>query len=316
MMRALHERTERAKVDGDLPPATVKKTQLSWMLWLIPVAAAGLCVWFFYRDFVAAGPLITIYFQNADGLEEQNTLLTYRGATVGQVKSIALTPDSHRVKIKARLAGSARNLARQGSIFWIVRPEVRVGAISGLQTIVSGVDIAVEPGNGPATNTFIGAEEQPIAEEPNALQIVFLTDVLGSLQEESPIFYRGVQVGEVEYYQLGPDSRQVVVHARIWQPYAPLVRMNSTFWNAGGLDIHLGLFKGMQISAISPKTIVSGGIEFATPPDFQVQATNGTVFLLNEKCEDKWKAWSPAIALQLPQHAPSQTNVAAEPFLK
>jgi paraquat-inducible protein B len=316
-MRAHVKPVDGALPNVTLPTALVTKSRLTWLLWLIPAAAAGLCVWFLYHDFISTGPLITIYFKDAEGLEDQDVDLRYRGATVGEVKSVVLMPGAGSVKVRARLTGPAANLARLGSVFWIVRPEVRVGAISGLRTIISGDYIAVQPGAGPRTNVFTGADKQPISDEPRALQITLLTPDLGSLQEQSPIFYRGVQVGEVLYYQLAPDGRQVAVHARISEQYAPLVRLDSKFWNAGGLDFHLGLFKGMQISAESPRTLVSGGIEFATPPDLQAQATNGTVFPLNEKPEDKWKSWSPTIALQLPREAmASNAPSAVESYLK
>ncbi len=315
MTPVMHKSTERANSGRALPAALVKRTSLTWLIWLVPVAAAGLCLWFLYRDYIASGPLVTIYFQTAEGLEEENTPVVFRGANVGQVKTVALTKDNRSVKVKARLAGSARSLARAGSIFWIVRPELKVGSISGLRTIVSGEYIAVQPGTGPPTTTFVGAEKQPIAEEPRALEIILLAPSLGSLQEQSPVFYRGVQVGEVIYYQLGADARQVVVHARVWQQYAPLVRLDSKFWNAGGLDVHLGLFKGVEINAESPKTVISGGIAFATPPDFQSQATNGTIYDLSEKPESKWIEWSPAISLHLPPQA-FHTNAPAASYLK
>ena len=88
-----------------------------------------------------------------------------------------------------------------------------------------------------------------------------------------------------------------LIHARIGEEYAPLVRINSKFWNAGGIDFHLGLFSGAKITAESAQTLISGGIDFATPPDFQNAATNGAVFSLNEKSEDEWEKWSPAIPL-------------------
>jgi paraquat-inducible protein B len=81
------------------------------------------------------------------------------------------------------------------------------------------------------------------------------------------------------------------------------------------LDIHFGLFKGVQISAESPKTVISGGIEFATPTDFQTGATNGAVFVLNEKPGEKWTSWAPSISLNLPQQA-VRTNAPAQSFLK
>jgi paraquat-inducible protein B len=302
-MRTNHQTTAPPRATHPWPAPVVKKSRLAWMLWLIPVGAVAICAWFFYRDYVSSGPLITIYFDNAEGLESQGTQLNYRGAQVGVIKSVDLSRDTQKVKVTARLAGSARALARAGSVFWIVRPEVRIGAITGLRTIISGDYVTVQPGAGPFTNVFQGADKAPLSEEPHALQIVFLTSELGSLQDHTPIFYRGVQVGQVDFYQLTPDARQVSIHARITPPYAPLVRVNSKFWNAGGIDFHFGLFKGAQISAESPKTVISGGIAFATPPDFQAPATNGAVFVINEKPDEKWKTWAPIIDLHLPAEA-------------
>ncbi|MGO8696476.1 MAG: MlaD family protein [Limisphaerales bacterium] len=297
-----------------LPSAVIKKAKPAWLLWLIPLSAAALCVWFIYRDYVAAGPLITIYFQNAEGLQEGNTAVQYRGAQVGEVKSIALADRAQRVKVTARLSGSARDLARAGSLFWIVRPEVKVGAITGLNTIVSGEYITVQPGQGAPTNVFAAAEQAPPTEEPGDLLITVHAPNLESLQDRSPIFYRGIQVGDVLSYQLAENSQGVMVQARIRKEFAPLVRVNSKFWNAGGIDFHLGLFKGAELSALSPQTLFSGGIEFATPPDVGPPAQNGAVFQLNDKPKDAWKDWTPSIALQLPGHAPRTSAPANSPL--
>jgi paraquat-inducible protein B len=101
------------------------------------------------------------------------------------------------------------------------------------------------------------------------------------------------------------DAREVVIHARIRKQYAPLVRVNSKFWNAGGIDFHFGLFSGANLTAESAQTLVSGGIEFATPPDFQDAVTNGATFTLNEKSEPDWEKWSPVI----PLHAVPEAKV-------
>jgi len=77
------------------------------------------------------------------------------------------------------------------------------------------------------------------------------------------------------------------------------VRANSKFWNAGGIDFHFGLFRGAEISAESAKTLLSGGIEFATPTDAGEPATDGAVFRLYDKPEDIWKSWMPEINLNL-----------------
>jgi paraquat-inducible protein B len=290
-----------------LPKAKIEKSRLSWFLWLIPIAAALLCLWYVCRDFLFAGPAITIYFQNAQGLQEQTSLVQYRGAKMGEVQSLTLTKDRRSVAVKAQLDASAANLAREGSVFWIVRPEIKLGAVSGLRTIILGNYITVLPGDGARTNLFLGAENEPI-EPIRALDIELHSAKLDSLQPQSPIFYRGIQVGEVLDCHLSEDAREVVIHARIEEEYAPLVRMNSKFWNAGGINVHLGLFSGAKISAESAQTLVSGGIAFATPPDPQNAVTNGAVFVLNEKPDAAWEKWSPAIPLHFVPEAVTNKN--------
>jgi paraquat-inducible protein B len=282
-----------------LPKAKIERSRFAWVVWLVPVAAIGLCFWFFYRDFIGGGPTITIYFQSAEGLEENNTQIRYRGAKVGQVRAVSLAKDTQYVKVKARLSGSADDLARAGTVFWIVRPEFKIGSITGLRTIVSGEYIAVEPGHGPRTNVFIGAEKEPLPDQPGALRLLLLAGDLSTVQEQSPISYRGVEVGEVVRYRLGVDSQDVVVEARIRPEYAPLVRRNSVFWNAGRFNVSFGLFRGAQIGADSPAALLTGAIEFATPTDLQEAATNGTLFRLYDKVKDDWRNWAPVIPLHL-----------------
>jgi paraquat-inducible protein B len=279
-----------------LPKAKIEKSHLSLFLWLIPMAAALLCAWYLGRDYIFAGPTITIYFQNAGGLQEQTSLVQYRGVKIGEVQSLKLTQDRQRVAVKVQLDTAAASIAQAGSVFWIVRPELKLGAVSGLRTIVLGNYITVQPGHGARTNIFIGVEKAPI-EPIKALDIVLLAVKLDSLQPQSPVFYRGIQVGEVLDCRLSDDARDVLIHARISEQYVALVRLNSKFWNAGGIDFHLGLFSGAKITAESAQTLISGGVAFATPPDFQNAATNGAVFSLNEKSDATWEKWSPAIPL-------------------
>ncbi|HEY3760322.1 MAG TPA: MlaD family protein [Verrucomicrobiae bacterium] len=270
---------------------------MTWAIWTLPVAAAGICLYFVLHDVIFSGPTITLYFDNADGLQAQNSMVMYRGIKIGQIESLKLTGEQFRVAVRAKLDYSARDVAREGSVFWIVRPELKLGSISGLRTIVSGNYVTVQPGSGARTNSFIGAEQAPLP-PIKGVEITLIMNDLGSLETESPIFYRGIQVGEVTDFHLSDDAKNVVVDARIREEYAPLVRVDSQFWNAGGINVHAGLFSGIQISAESAQTVVSGGIAFATPPNYGPAVTNGMVFALNEKEDDAWKTWNPSIGLK------------------
>jgi len=282
----------------DLPQAKIKKQSRISMVWIVPLIAAIVGVWLVFKYVGQMGPVISIQFNDGNEIEANQTTLKYRGVRVGDVLSVQLTGDAQHVEVQARLDKSAENLACDGSVFWIVRPEVGAGGLQGLETIVSGPYIQVQPGGGKEQKKFIGAEKPPILETSGGgLEIILTTPGLGSLTVGAPVYYRGMEVGLVRFFALGKDSTAVNVHILIETNFAPLVRMDSKFWNAGGVGVHFGLFSGFSMSAESLTSLVIGGIAFATPSPSGTLATNGDIFPLNEKVDGKWLKWSPAIAI-------------------
>jgi len=113
----------------------------------------------------------------------------------------------------------------------------------------------------------------------------------------------------VAYFVLGADSTVVEIHALIEPAFAPLVRTDSQFWNAGGIYVSLKFF-GIDVSAENFKSLFIGGIAFATPSSPGILASNHSIFPLNEKADDKWLKWSPVIEITnagtaAPQGSPS-----------
>ena len=282
----------------DLPQAKIRRQSRISMIWIVPLAAAIVGGWLVFKYVRQMGPVISIQFSDGDAIKPNQTTLQYRGVRVGEVLSVQLTRDLEHVEVQARLDRSAEGLARDGSVFWIVRPEVSAGGVRGLETIVSGPYIQVEPGDGKEQKKFIGAEKSPIIKTSEAgLKIILTTPTLGSLSVGAPVFYRGLEVGTVQYFVLAGDSTVINVHVLIETNFAPLVRADSKFWNAGGISAHFGLFSGLSMGAESLKSLVIGGIAFATPSPPGILATNGGVFPLNEKVDPAWLDWSPAIVI-------------------
>jgi paraquat-inducible protein B len=143
-----------------------------------------------------------------------------------------------------------------------------------------------------------------VVDVPGNLSIVLLTERVESIQPRAPVFYRGMQVGQVSKCDLGPQAQTIQVAVEIQKPYAPLVRVNSVFWKAGGINMNLSL-SGANLSAQSLATLISGGIDFATPDVSQRSAPAGTSFRLYEKPKEEWLAWSPAISIN-PNEATSR----------
>lgn len=284
-----------APVPPDLARARIEKRHWFSLVWVVPVAAAIVAGWLVFDRVRRAGPLITILFPSGDGVQAGQTALRYRGVRVGGVKEVQLTSDARQVEVKARLDRSAKTLAREGSIFWVVRPQVGAAGIAGLDTIISGSYIEVEPGQGREQTRFVGAERAPILKsEEGSLELVVITSDKQSLNQGSPVYYRGMEVGKVRYIELNEDATAINVHVLIENRFAPLVRTDTRFWNAGGINVSLKLFS-INLSAESAKSLLVGGIAFATPDPPGPRAAPGNAFILYDKPDEKWLKWAPRI---------------------
>src|SRR5688572_30146837 len=187
--------TPKQSEDVDTPRAraVVRRGRGISVIWIVPLVAALIAAYLVYDRVRQAGPRITIRFKDGTGLRPGQSPIKYRGVTIGEVRSISLSPDLQSVEVDARLDRSAAPLAKKGTVFWIVRPEVGIGNITGLGTIISGPYIEVLPGEGAKTKTFQGAAASPLRRE-KGVQILLIATQRGSLQVGSPVYYRGIEV--------------------------------------------------------------------------------------------------------------------------
>jgi paraquat-inducible protein B len=283
----------------EVAPAVVKRHRRFPVVWVVPLVAAMVAAYLVYERVQQAGPRVTIRFKDGTGLRPGQSPVTYRGVIVGKVRSISLTPELDTVLVDVRLDQSAAGLAKEGSVFWIVRPELGIANITGLGTIITGPYIEVLPGNGEKKTSFEGADASPRKNDEKGLKLVLIALQRGSLQPGSPVYYRGIEVGSVQDHRLSADARMVELEVFIQQQYAPLVRNDSKFWNVSGVNVDFGLFKGAEVSVESLKSLVSGGVTFATPEEGKGEAVkDGALFRLYDEPEKEWLKWAPAIRIR------------------
>lgn len=284
---------------SDFPHAAIRRRATLSLIWSVPIIAAIVAGILVFQNLQKFGPVIHLRFESANGLDANQTVIRYRGVRVGAVRSIQLTPDLRHVQVTVRLQRFAASLAREGSVFWIVRPEVGVTGVHALETIVSGPYIEALPANrnGRAQTQFIGAEESPVIKEGGGTEFILQAALIRSLGASSPVYYRGLQVGKVQYLELSRDAVSVKVHVFIKDNFAPLVRSNTVWWNAGGVDLSWHLRSGLNMTAENLRAVVSGGVSFSTPNTPEGPAPAGTSFELHEKPEEKWLEWAPVINL-------------------
>jgi paraquat-inducible protein B len=248
--------------------ARVQKRRWFAWVWVVPIGAAAIVIWLSWRALADRGPMITIEFKAAEGLQAGQTKVQHRDVDVGSVESVELTRDMSRVVVRARMTRQSVPYLNENTRFYVVAPHVGVGGISGLSTIVSGSYIEMYPGpEGKAQRNFVALDEPPIL-PPDAHGRFFTLEStdLGSLTRGSPISYHGVSVGEVEGYLLADNGSHVTVTAFVRSPWDDLVHPETRFWNAGGVDVTLGA-QGIRVRANSWQQLLSGGIAFETSTD-------------------------------------------------
>ncbi len=265
-------------------PVIVRANRLRFSLvWIVPLVALLAGIVLVARTLLQTGPLITITFRNAEGLEPGRTEVRYKEVAVGRVTKVGLSPDRGRVLATVRLDKAAAGLAVADTQFWVVRPRVGTAGISGLGTLFSGVYIGADAGETAKEEShFTGLEAPPLLQrgEPGRSFVLNAAD-LGSLEVGSPLYYRRMRVGRVVGYTLDAQRDGVDVQVFVESPNELLVTQASRFWNASGIDVSISA-AGLSVNTESIASLVAGGIAFAAPPGVAkgVPAQDGQRFVL------------------------------------
>lgn len=262
-----------------------RRNWLPSLVWLIPILAAIVGLTLVAKILVDRGPVVTVSFISAEGLEAGKTKVKYKDVDIGQVQSIKLAEDRSHVLVSIQLTKQASGFDAEDTRYWVVRPRIAASGISGLGTLLSGAYIGVDAGtSGETKNDFVGLEQPPIVtRDASGRQFVLHTDDLGSLDIGTPVFYRRIKVGQVMAYDLDADGRGVTLRIFINAPYDKFITLNSRFWHASGFDMELNA-SGFKLHTQALSTVVLGGIAFRDRDEDEKSppAKEGTQYQLAE----------------------------------
>ena len=263
----------RAPLDTDLSelPEAEVAAERGWSLsivWLIPLLALMVGGWLAGKAILERGPTISISFKNAEGLEAGKTKIKYKNVDVGVVKHIKLSDDHQQIVAIAEFAKGSDSYLVDDTRFWVVRPRIAGGHISGLGTLFSGSYIGLDIGKSTTSrDEFVGLDRPPIVEsDVPGRHFILQSEDLGFLDVGSPLYHRQVSVGSVVAYDLNQDGKAVALKVFINAPYDRYVTTNTRFWNASGIDVAIDA-TGIKVNAESVTSIFIGGIAFETPSD-------------------------------------------------
>jgi paraquat-inducible protein B len=238
------------------------------LVWIVPLIAALIGGWIAVRAVLDRGPTIAIQFQTAEGLEAGKTRILYRNVDVGQVRTISLAADHKTVWLTAEMVKDAAPLLVQDTRFWVVRPRIAVGGVSGLGTLLSGSYIGMDIGQSPKeAREFRGLEVPPVVTgDVPGREFVLRGSTIGSVEAGSPVYFRHVPVGRVTQARLDPNGSAVTVGVFVESPYDRFVVRDTRFWHASGFDVSLGA-EGVRVNTESLAAVLAGAIAFETPAE-------------------------------------------------
>lgn len=249
------------------PTAIARRTRFS-SLFLIPLVALVVAAFLGWQAIRSRGALVTIEFQSADGLTAGQTQVKHKNVALGTVEGVRLSDDMKVVLVNVRMTREADKILTDHARFWVVRPRLSGASVSGLETLVSGAYIAVDPGvpGGMRTTFFKGLESPPgvRSDEPGRTYTLMSGNVT-SVGEGSPVMFRGVSVGEVLGYKMPEGGRgPIPVQIFVRQPYDHFIRTDTRFWNASGVAVNFG-GGGIHVQLESLQAALSGAIAFGLP---------------------------------------------------
>ena len=259
-------------------------------VWLLTLVCAILALALSWHAFRPSGTAIVIHFPEGHGLRTGDAV-RHRGIDIGSVTEIALHEDLSRIVVSVLLDEGAEMIAREDAQFWIVRPQIGLSGVKGLETAVGAKYIEVRP----SRSTLPQMEFDGLAEPPadgiqsRGLQIVLRGEDRFGVSPGSPVTWRGIEVGNVLSSSLSVDALHVDTLVRIAPPHDRLVSRASRFWVTSGLQLDFGV-SGFELTAQTLDTIARGGIAFITPApsDDEVAIRRGHVFTLHAERGSSW----------------------------
>jgi paraquat-inducible protein B len=255
--------------DGPQAPghAPIKTRRFSVSLvWIVPIVAVLVGISLVVHSVMQEGPTITVTFKTGSGLTANKTQVKYRNVVIGVVSDVELSNDQKSVNATVKLAKQAESFTREDSQFWVVRPRIGAGGVSGIDTLLSGDYIGADIGQANArSKNFTGLENPPpITYGEPGKRFMLNTPDLGSLDIGSPVYYRKIPVGQVVAYALNADGKGVNIEVFIHAPNDAYVTENTRFWNASGIDVNIGA-NGVAVKTESLSSFLVGGIAFRAP---------------------------------------------------
>ena len=261
------------------------------IIWFIPVIALIFGLWLGITAISEQGTTIQVEFENGVGIVPNKTEIRYKGLITGMVKTVTPSDDLQHVIATIEMSKKFTDYLTENTRFWLVTADISLQGVSGLETLVSGsyINILPKPDESgsffKSTKSYFVAQDgpPPLDMSTPGLHLTLETSVLGSISQNSPITFKQMAIGYVSSYKYIENTKKIALNIFIEPEFSHLIKENSLFWNASGIQVTASLNAGLKVNTESLASIISGGIAVDTLP-YQVElppASNGQKFPLH-----------------------------------
>ena len=251
-----------------VPRATTRRSRHISVIWIIPLLAVAIGGWLAWDTWSKEGPTIRISFDSGEGLQAGQSQLKFKDIVFGTVKNLELAPDHTHVVVTVATTHQAKPLLTEKTIFWVVKPRLFAGNVSGLETLLSGSFIGMLPGEagGKAQHEFVGQEDPPILQANVPGHTFVLKAKRSSARSRSARrFSFAISMSARCSAGTSPTWPSMsTIRAFVRAPYDSYVHDETRFWNASGISVKLA-GAGVEVQIESLKALLLGGIAFETP---------------------------------------------------
>ena len=248
-----------------------------------------------FDDMQMATNMVTIIFDDVEGLQEDFSKIVYKGANIGKVKKISLNKNQ-KVEVKVIIDKDFKEFAKDETIFYLKKPRISLQEVANVGSTVMAVNIGViKSQNGEYQTKFIGSDKEPSVNSHLGTIIKVEDKTASSVNVDSPIYYKNVQIGKVLKVDLSSDASKVVIDCLIYDKYTKFVRTNSEFYDISGFEMEFSIFSGSKIESNTITSIIKGGLVVVTPYEYKEIASSNDRFILNKTLRADWKTISPSI---------------------
>lgn len=196
-------------------------------------------------------------------LEANRSKVYYKGVEAGLISALAYDPIKDETQLRLKLHKAFRELANEKAYFWLAEAKIGFDRIEGLDTIIHGnyINFTTSDTSAQPKAAFVLNKKKPQRE---GVRVLLHTQNIENVQEETGVFYHGVEIGLVSSYAINTDKQSFTLELIIEPQYRKLLNASSLFCHKSGFELKAGL-DGVELKTGSLETILRGGIAVETP---------------------------------------------------